>query len=620
MKRRMRLALFAWSACAIVPLRANAQQPARPESAPARPAGPAASEFTPAGSSVQAASAGTSAPLSAAAPATRPAYRDAYALVIGSNAAGPGQGALRYAEEDSQRVAEVLSTLGGYAPDHIERMLRPSAAELRAAIERVRARVTPLARAGARTRFFFYYSGHARADALNLGSEELPLSELRARIVALPATLSILVLDACQSGAFSRVKGATRAADFSFNSVERLNTEGIAVIASSSGGELSQESEELRSGFFTHHWLVALRGAGDRDGDGRVTLSEAYQYAYNHTLATTAQTTIGEQHATLETNLRGKDDIALTQPSAANAHLRIPAAFEGRVLLQSLPSWSVFAELDKAPGETTLLSIPEGNYAASLRSDGQRLLCSLLLRDGQETALDTSRCRVVSAPETGAKGAAAAPAADSGDEGWVGELEIGGGFRHSGGAYVDRLHEFGFSEKSDGSQALRFALTVGRRVHPHLLIGLSWFNLDANSYERNVEVDQKFSWNAHALVLFLQGDLHVGQSRLLNVFGRIGGGASLAWTSFDAIAIEPPISDPQPSFQDTTVREQPVTQHFVRPCGLLSAGVQIMPSRYVGFQFEVRYVVAPAIENAFGEVHDLGGASLMLGMRVRSWE
>ena len=169
-------------------------------------------------------------------------------------------------------------------------------------------------------------ANHARADALNLGSQELPLSELRDRLLRLPATLSIVVLDACQSGAFSRVKGAGPAADFSFNSVEQLNTQGVAVIASSSAKELSQESERLRSSFFTHHWLVGLRGAADRDGDGRVTLSEAYQYAYNHTLATTAQTKVGEQHATLETNFKGKDDVPLTHPAAATARLRMPSA------------------------------------------------------------------------------------------------------------------------------------------------------------------------------------------------------------------------------------------------------------------------------------------------------
>lgn len=82
--------------------------------------------------------------------------------------------------------------------------------------------------------------------------EQLPLAELRERITALPATLSIVVLDACQSGAFSRAKGAERASDFSFNSVDRLNTTRIAVIASSNERELSQESEELKSNYFTH--------------------------------------------------------------------------------------------------------------------------------------------------------------------------------------------------------------------------------------------------------------------------------------------------------------------------------------------------------------------------------
>ena len=39
------------------------------------------------------------------------------------------------------------------------------------------------ARRGEPSRFLFYYSGHARADALNLGTEQLPLKLLRERIV-----------------------------------------------------------------------------------------------------------------------------------------------------------------------------------------------------------------------------------------------------------------------------------------------------------------------------------------------------------------------------------------------------------------------------------------------------
>ena len=313
---------------------------------------------------------------------------------MGSNAGGPGQADLRYAEADTERVADVLTALGGYQQEHVERLLHPTAAQLRAALERMRGEVESLSRQGVQSRFFFYYSGHARADALNLGREQVPLSELRERIESLPATLSIVVLDACQSGAFSRPKGAQQAADFSFNSVERLNAEGIAVVASSNERELSQESELLRSSYFTHHWLVALRGGGDHNGDGRVTLSEAYQYAYNHTLANTAESAVGEQHATLETNLRGQDDVALTQPALASSRLRVPAAFEGRVLVQALPSWSVLAELDKVSGQAVTLALPPGRYSATVRRGDRASRCSLVLQAARLASYSGSSARV----------------------------------------------------------------------------------------------------------------------------------------------------------------------------------------------------------------------------------
>jgi hypothetical protein len=133
---------------------------------------------------------------------------EGFAAVVGSNVGATGQQALRYAEDDARRVSELLVELGHYRPQHIERLLRPSPSELTAAIGRVRARIAALAGRGEQSRFFFYYSGHARADALNLGGQELPLAQLREELAQLSATVSIVVLDACQSGAFSRVKGA----------------------------------------------------------------------------------------------------------------------------------------------------------------------------------------------------------------------------------------------------------------------------------------------------------------------------------------------------------------------------------------------------------------------------
>jgi Caspase domain len=566
-----------------------------------------------------------------------------YALLVGSNEGGPGQRTLRYAEQDTERVAQVLTELGGYPAEHIERLLHPTAGQLLAALERVRARTAALSEQGVQTRFFFYYSGHARADALSLGAEPVPLPELRKSIEALPATLSIVVLDACQSGAFSRTKGASQAADFSFNSVERLNTAGIAVVASSNERELSQESEVLRSSYFTHHWLVGLRGAGDHDRDGRVTLSEAYLYAYNHTLANTAQTAVGEQHATLETNLRGQDEIALTQPSAASARLRVPARIAGRLLLQVLPSWSVVAELDKVRGEPVTLALPEGEYSATLRREHGVVKCSLTLRDGAVLELDESQCRMLESHELETKGEQQESARDdklarkqqllerrrlarlledAADQGKTERfalvLSAGFGFSYTDTTYTGRLHDFGFQDDEDLQP--RVAVDIGYRVLPNLLLGLSYYNLQAREYSRDLGIEQHFAWTGHALSLFVQGDTSFGRRRLLTLFARLGVGASYAWTRFDGIPAADQFTMTSPSFENTTPGRSVVVQHFVRPGGFVSAGLALMPGRYLGFHFEVRYVLAPAIRNEFGEHHNLGGINLLFGVRIRTWE
>ena len=561
-----------------------------------------------------------------------------YALLVGSNAGGPGQADLRYAEADTERVADVLTALGGYEKEHVERLLHPDAAQLKAALDRMRAKVERLSREGVESRFFFYYSGHARADALNLGREQLPLSELRERIESLPATLSIVVLDACQSGAFSRPKGAQQAADFSFNSVERLNAAGIAVVASSNERELSQESELLRSSYFTHHWLVALRGGGDHNGDGRVTLSEAYQYAYNHTLANTAESAVGEQHATLETNLRGQDDVPLTQPALASSRLRVPSAFEGRVLVQSLPSWSVLAELDKVSGQPVSLALPPGRYAATMRRGDRASRCSLVLEDGAELLLQPEQCAAIEAREAQAKGSnrpltreeiraqrlaeqiEQQRISDTQDEHLVLEIGFGFGLEHNDSAYFRRLEDFGFAE-GGGSPQLRASVGVGYRLLPFLVVGLNYYNLENSSALRENGIKtQEIAWAGHALNAYVQGDLHFGRRRLLNLFTRVGVGMSWAWTSFDAVPRDSFFPEQSPALEATGTGTVKVEQDFFRPAGFLGLGLQIMPGRYLGFQAELRHMFAEAIENNFGEHHNMGGFSLIFGVRARTWE
>jgi len=59
-----------------------------------------------------------------------------------------------------------------------------------------------------------YYSGHADAEALHLGATNFALTQLEQLVRGSPAAFRLLVVDACRSGALTRVKGGKPAAAF----------------------------------------------------------------------------------------------------------------------------------------------------------------------------------------------------------------------------------------------------------------------------------------------------------------------------------------------------------------------------------------------------------------------
>src|SRR5262249_3490113 len=64
-----------------------------------------------------------------------------YALVVAGNRGGSGQAELRYAEEDAQRVVEVLTELGGYAPSNIRFVRQPHRADVLRELDELNARL-----------------------------------------------------------------------------------------------------------------------------------------------------------------------------------------------------------------------------------------------------------------------------------------------------------------------------------------------------------------------------------------------------------------------------------------------------------------------------------------------
>jgi len=515
-----------------------------------------------------------------------------FALVIGSNAAGPGQQELRYAEHDAAEMAAVLREVGQYPAANVVTVLRPDRARMAAAIGAMRERLQQRAARGEQAQLLVYYSGHARADAITLGPDEVPLIELRQQILGLPSTLTIVIIDACQSGAFSRIKGAEATADFSFNSMARLNTAGTAVLASSSAAELSQESDQLTSSYFTHHLLLALRGAGDANQDGKVTLDEAYRYAYNRTLAGTAATAVGAQHATLETSLRGKGDVVLTRPGSAPSLLSVPAAVEGRLLIQHRPSGSVLAELDKARGDTFRLALPTGPYTVLLRRGDDVQECDVTLPAQSTVTFDPGTCRPVAADATSAKG----PAGPR----WGVELSLGVMQGRRDG-YVQEMRLFGFDELGGNvwlELSHQISLTAVRTMRRYLALTLSLFELDAQDHTRpagNDAPNAHFGWSSYALGVGLRGMWPRRDGRLIP-YAQVGAGPALAFTNW-------------------TDAGGTTRQSFVGYQVGAGAGAVVMLRPSIGIFAQAAYYYAPIVSNNFGQTHDSGGAAFQIGSR-----
>jgi hypothetical protein len=527
-----------------------------------------------------------------------------YALVIGANRGGHGQATLQYARKDAQHFAELLVELGRTPQDRITLLLDPSPAAITQALNQLRAQLSVHAQAGEHAKLLFYYSGHARARALSLGYGEFPLDTLREQLVSLPSTLTVAVLDACQSGAISGIKGAVPAADFSVSTVSDLNNAGVAVMASSTALELSQESPELGASYFTHHLLTGLRGAADRDRDGSVSLDEAYAYAYQNTLSDTLRTRVGSQHATLEMELKGHGAVTLTYTADADAQLRLPEAIEGRVVVQQRARGAVIAELSKPLGSVLTLAVPHGDYEVLVKRGiaVAPQACLLTLARHSVHNLDTRGCPVVVPPPAlAAKGGAPR------FERWFAEFGLGRRVASSDDAYMTTLYDFRFVEglsptlagDSGGSMTPVVAGGFGFTRHFSLLARTE--RLATREFERRLEGDRRpasFSYHTWSFALGVRGRLPLRAERLVP-FLELDVGLAHARSKYQQKDV-------------ATVHES----HF-GPVLRADLGLTVHMFWRLGLVVSGGYDYAPALRNEFDEVHNDGGFHFALGLRVR---
>ena len=328
--------------------------------------------------------------------------QERFALVIGANLGEPGDEPLRFAEDDAGKMAQILSRFALVREENLLLLQGRSAQRVEAAFRSLNERIKTAQSANKETLLIVYYSGHADVNAMHLGRTRFEFARMTDLLASIGATLKVLIVDACRSGELTRVKGGRPAKPFKIISTNRLKTAGNAIITSSAAGEDAQESDRLGGGIFSHHFMAGLRGAADRTADQKVSLSEAYRYAYEETIRTTSRARF-MQHPTYSFKMKGREDLVLTHLTGETE--------VGRVELNGSGTWLFMDQFNPMSGVTevttqkkTSIIMNPGPYLLRLRTPEAVYEGKLEVQVGVQNQIQATALRAVPYGQTIRKG------------------------------------------------------------------------------------------------------------------------------------------------------------------------------------------------------------------------
>lgn len=234
---------------------------------------------------------------------------DDYAVIVGVEGYKSLPSAA-YAGGDARAMADAVQALG--VPEENVVLLegtRAGLADLTKYVEEWLPR-----RANARSRVYFFFSGHGApdveggtpylmpwdGDAAFVRSTGYSLSRLYDSLGKLPAREVIVALDSCFSGTGGRsvlAPGLRPLVNLRMPPAPRRR---VSVLTASEAGEAAGGLPDFGHGAFTYRLLEGLGGAADQDGDGGLTLVELHGYARKRVILD-ARAMGREQTPTLET-------------------------------------------------------------------------------------------------------------------------------------------------------------------------------------------------------------------------------------------------------------------------------------------------------------------------------
>ncbi len=224
-----------------------------------------------------------------------------FALIIGNTEyIDPGLAQLSAPGKDAEDFARVLKDKEIGAFDDVKVVVNEPSASVIEAIDEFFDQKKP------DDMLVLYFSGHGIKDeigSLYLAFKNTVRSRLRSTAIksdyikeAMDQSRSkrqVLILDCCNSGAFPQ--GTKAELGGSMGMTKAFQGYGRFVLTASDATQFAWEGDqvigETDNSLFTHFLVKGLEGDADSDGDGRITVDELYDYAYQQISSVTPKQT-----------------------------------------------------------------------------------------------------------------------------------------------------------------------------------------------------------------------------------------------------------------------------------------------------------------------------------------
>jgi len=222
--------------------------------------------------------------------ATAKSQKTRYAVVIGIERYRQNLPSVEFASHDASIMREYLTKTLGYPDENVVMLLNEQAAK--SDLEKYIERWLPN-RVDKDSSVLLYYSGHGAPNPTTQEGFLVPydgdptfleitgysLKRLYEQMGKLPAREVLVVLDSCFSGSGGRsviAKGARPLVVSIENPL--LTGDKVVVLTASSASQISSTYDQKNHGLFTYFFLKGLQSAADEKKNGRIDLSELYDY------------------------------------------------------------------------------------------------------------------------------------------------------------------------------------------------------------------------------------------------------------------------------------------------------------------------------------------------------